>query len=84
MLIAKFINSFFIDLTFCDYFHKRKKKEPINKIKIPFKYRKGSMNDGINSRYFKRISTKRYWELAPHNKNPKKYPKIIDISELKL
>ena len=27
-------------------------------MKIPIKYRKGSMNDGIHSLYFKRISTK--------------------------
>ena len=48
------------------------------------RYRNGSINDGIKSLYFTRISTKRYWELAPHNKNPKKYPKIVDISEFRL
>ena len=28
------------------------KKEPIKLINIPIKYRKGSMNNGINSQYF--------------------------------
>ena len=51
---------------------------------IPIRYRNGSINDGIKSLYFTRMSTKRYWELAPHNKNPKKYPNIVEISELRL
>tara|TARA_B100001063_G_C16240002_1_gene300361 strand:- start:276 stop:446 length:171 start_codon:yes stop_codon:yes gene_type:complete len=55
----------------------------MNKIKIPIKYRKVSMNDEINSRYFKRISTKRYWEIALYNNKPKKYPNIVEISELR-
>ena len=27
---------------------------------------------------------KRYWEPAPHTKNPKKYPNIVDLSEFRL
>ena len=39
------------------------------------------MNERLKSLYFKSISTKRHWELATHNKNPRKYPNIVDISE---
>ena len=51
---------------------------------IPTKYRKGSTNDVIKSLYFIRIYTNRYWALAPHNRNPRKYPNTIDISEFSL
>ena len=53
-------------------------------MKIPIKYRKGCMNDGINSLYLKSISTKRHWELAPHNRNPRKYPNNVEMLESKL
>jgi len=59
--------------------HRRKKKEAINKIVIPTKYRKGSANDGSKSLYFTSISTYSYGELALHNRNPRKYPNTIDI-----